>query len=86
MCKRTSAKKINYDYFVFTDGMAMTIYTLNMFVHTVMYSYYFASLFIGENKFVFIKKSITIMQMVSESENGKQFQMFRLNFSHSLLY
>jgi hypothetical protein len=38
-----------------------------MIVHTIMYSYYFVSLFIAENKLVLVKKSITIMQMVSST-------------------
>lgn len=48
------------------DGMLMTPYTLNMMVHAVMYSYYFASIFIKDlDKVADVKKSITIMQMVS---------------------
>lgn len=47
--------------------MLLTAYTLNMIVHSIMYSYYFASLFIKDfDKIISIKKSITIMQMVSE--------------------
>lgn len=58
-----------YLIFVFAeDGMLMTPYTLNMMVHAVMYSYYFASIYIKDlDKFSNLKKSITIMQMVSAS-------------------
>lgn len=46
-------------------GTTLTCFMLNMIVHTVMYSYYFASLFVDEKRMLNIKKSITIMQMVS---------------------
>ncbi|CAG9804551.1 unnamed protein product [Chironomus riparius] len=46
------------------NGMVMATYSLNMFIHAIMYSYYFASLFMRENQFVAVKKCITIMQMV----------------------
>ena len=51
---------------LFLDGMFLFTYTLNMIVHTVMYSYYFVSLFTKSiDKIIAVKKSITIMQMVS---------------------
>lgn len=44
----------------------MTAYMLNMTVHSIMYSYYFASIYIKDfDKIISIKKSITIIQMVS---------------------
>lgn len=50
----------------FSDGMLMTPYTLNMFVHSIMYSYYLASIYIKDfDKIISIKKSITTIQMVS---------------------
>lgn len=46
--------------------MLVTLYTLNMIVHSVMYSYYLASIYVRDlDKIVSVKKSITIMQMVS---------------------
>lgn len=46
--------------------MLLTTYTLNMIVHSIMYSYYFASIYMKNlDKFISVKKSITIMQMVS---------------------
>lgn len=51
--------------------MVMATYSLNMFIHAIMYSYYFASLFMRENQFVAVKKVITIMQMVSQSKDQK---------------
>jgi len=46
-------------------GMLLTPYMLNMIVHSIMYSYYFASIYIKDfDKIIGIKKSITIMQMV----------------------
>lgn len=46
--------------------MLLTSYTLNMIVHSIMYSYYFASIYIKDfDKIISVKKSITIMQMVS---------------------
>lgn len=46
--------------------MLLTPYMLNMIVHSIMYSYYFSSIFIKDlDKIMNIKKSITIMQMVS---------------------
>lgn len=46
--------------------MLVTLYTLNMIVHSVMYSYYLASIYVKDlDKIVSVKKSITIMQMVS---------------------
>lgn len=47
--------------------MLLTAYTLNMIVHSIMYSYYFASIYIKDfDKVIAYKKSITIMQMVSD--------------------
>lgn len=43
----------------------MTCYTLNMIIHSIMYSYYFVSIFFKDfDKIIGVKKSITIMQMV----------------------
>lgn len=54
----------------FLDGMLMTTYTLNMIVHSIMYSYYFASIYIKDfDKVISLKKSITIMQMVCRNSN-----------------
>lgn len=51
---------------LFSAGMLLTSYMLNMTVHSIMYSYYFASIYIKDfDKIIGIKKSITIMQMVS---------------------
>jgi GNS1/SUR4 family len=47
--------------------MLLTSYTLNMIVHSIMYSYYFASIYIKDiDKVLSVKKAITIMQMVSD--------------------
>lgn len=53
--------------------MLLTPYTLNMGVHLVMYSYYFSSIFITDfDKIISVKKSITIMQMVSRNSHDCQ--------------
>jgi hypothetical protein len=63
--------------------MILATCALNMTVHSVMYSYYFASLFIKDfNKIASIKKSITAMQMVSvlvlSSSTQQFFFVFRV--------
>lgn len=56
------------------DGMLLTSYTLNMIVHSIMYSYYFASIYIQDiDKVIAFKKSITIMQMVSDVKEPNAF-------------
>lgn len=44
---------------------------LNTFVHTVMYSYYLATLLFGTQKFDFLKKWITRMQLVRMCAESK---------------
>lgn len=62
--------------------MFLFTYTLNMIVHTVMYSYYFVSLFTKSiHKIIAIKKSITIMQMVSFSLCYTVFVEIKINSS-----
>lgn len=50
-----------------TGGMILFSVVLNSFVHVIMYSYYFAALFgpAVQRKLESIKKSITVIQMVS---------------------
>lgn len=46
--------------------MMLTPYTLNMFVHAIMYSYYLASIYVKDfDKIIAVKKAITTIQMVS---------------------
>jgi len=71
-----------FSYFGVTrvgTGMMMTPFMLNMIVHTIMYSYYFASIYIKDfEKIMGIKRSITIMQMV-------QFTLMLFNLSRAFL-
>lgn len=59
---------LSFTFFsVLTGGMILFSVVLNSFVHVIMYSYYFAALFgpAVQRKLESIKKSITVIQMVS---------------------
>lgn len=64
--------------FVYKGGMMLFPILLNNGVHVLMYSYYFAALFgpAAQRKLRYIKKNLTIIQMVRSFENVHEMNVY----------